>query len=113
MKKVSAVIRPERLDAVSATLEERGFGGFTITDVRGHGQSPAAKGEWRGSVYEIHVTHKIEVAVIVDDTEVADCVNAIVAGAYTGSVGDGLVTVSDLDAVYQIRAAQPVPPAAV
>lgn len=113
MKKVTAIIRPDRLDVVTATLEERGFGGFTITDVRGHGQSPAAKGEWRGSTYEVHVTHKIELGVIVDDDEVAACVNAVIAGAYTGSVGDGLVTVSDLAAVYQIRAGAPAPPATV
>ncbi len=113
MKKVTAIIRPDRLDPVSTMLEERGLGGFTIADVRGHGQSPTAKGEWRGSTYELHVTHKIEIGLIVDDAEVTDCVNAIIAGAYTGNLGDGLVTVSDLAAVYQIRAGQPAPPAAV
>jgi nitrogen regulatory protein PII len=113
VKKVSAIVRPDRVDAVSAILEERGFGGFTIADVRGHGQSPSATGEWRGSMYELHVTHKIEIGLIVDDAEVTDCVNAIIAGAYTGNLGDGLVTVSDLAAVYQIRAGQPAPPATV
>jgi nitrogen regulatory protein P-II 1 len=113
VKKVTAVIRPDRLDEVSLTLERAGLGGFTITDVRGHGQSPSATGEWRGSAYEIHVTHKIEIGVIVDDEEVIACVNAIISGAYTGNVGDGLVTVSDLAAVYQIRAGAPEAPAAL
>lgn len=107
MKKVCAVIRPERLDTVSSELEERGFVGFTILDVRGHGHSAAAKGEWRGSAYELHVTHKLLIEVIVEDGEVESCVRAVIAGARTGAVGDGLVTVSDLDAVYSIRAGLP------
>jgi len=103
MKKVSAVFRPDRLDAVSHQLEEANFGGFTVTDVRGHGQSPERVGEWRGQTYELHVTHKLMVEVIVEDDEVDAVVRAILAGAQTGAVGDGLITVSELAAVYSIR----------
>ena len=67
MKKVEAVFRPDRLEAVSAALEAAGYGGFTITDVRGHGQSPEKVGEWRGQTYELHVTHKLQIEIIVED----------------------------------------------
>src|SRR5438067_8451689 len=103
MKKVEAVFRPDRLDAVSAALEAAGYGGFTIMDVRGHGQSPEKVGEWRGQTYELHVTHKLMIEIIVEDGEVDGAVKAIMAGAHTGAVGDGLVTVSDLAAVFSIR----------
>jgi nitrogen regulatory protein PII len=103
MKKVAAVFRPERLSTVTAELEKAGLHGFTIADVRGHGQSPEAVGEWRGQTYEVHVTHKLSMEIIVDDAEVEAAVKAIVTGARTGSVGDGLITVSDVAAVYQIR----------
>jgi nitrogen regulatory protein PII len=103
MKKVEAVFRPERLDNVSAALEASGYSGFTIMDVRGHGQSPEKVGEWRGQTYEISVTHKLLVEIIVEDTEVEGVVAAILAGAHTGEVGDGLITVADLAAVYSIR----------
>jgi len=103
MKKVEAVFRPERLDHVSAALEHAGYGGFTIMDVRGHGQSPEKVGEWRGQTYELHVTHKLLIEIIVEDNEVDGVVKAILAGAHTGAVGDGLITVADLAAVYSIR----------
>ena len=110
MKKIEAVFRPERLDHVARSLDEAGFQGFTITDARGHGRSPDKVGEWRGVAYEMLVTHKLSITVIVEDTEVEDAVRAIVRGAATGSTGDGLITVSDLAAVYRIT--PPAPPSA-
>src|SRR5438093_6590347 len=103
MKKVEAVIRPERFDNVAAILEEEGFSGFTISDVRGHGQSPEKVGEWRGQTYELHVTHKLQISMIVEDDEVQGVVRAIMAGARTGAVGDGLITVYDVATVFSIR----------
>jgi len=107
VKRVEAVVRPERLGQIAAELERHGFQGFTIADVRGHGQSPEKKGEWRGQPYELHVTHKLLVVVIVEDKEVNDAVTAIVRGGYSGKLGDGLITVSDIVGVYQIRAGIP------
>lgn len=108
MKRIEAIIRPERLAAVSASLEASGLTGFTIADVRGHGQSPERVGEWRGQSYEVHVTHKLAIELIVEDDEVTKGVGAIVAGAKTGNLGDGLITVSDVVGVYQIRTGMPV-----
>jgi nitrogen regulatory protein PII len=103
MKKVEAIFRPDRLDNVSAALEKHGYSGFTIMDVRGHGQSPEKVGEWRGQTYEVSVTHKLLIEIIVEDSEVEGVVAAIMTGAHTGQVGDGLITVADLAAVYSIR----------
>ena len=44
-----------------STGEEQGYSGFTVSDVRGHGQSPERRGEWRGQSYELHVTHKLAI----------------------------------------------------
>lgn len=103
MKRVEAVFRPEKLTEVAAALEQTGYAGFTIVDVRGHGQSPEKVGEWRGQTYELHVTHKLMIELIVEDHEVEGAVKAIMAGAHTGAMGDGLITVTDLAAVYSIR----------
>ena len=104
MKQVHAVFRPERLDNVVTSLNEAGFDGFTISDARGHGRSPERKGEWRGVPYEVTVTHKLEISVIVEDDEVEKAANAIARGAATGNLGDGLITVTELLAVFPIRA---------
>lgn len=105
MKQVHAVFRPERLDQVIASLHEAGFEGFTISDARGHGRSPERVGEWRGVPYEVTVTHKLEITVIVEDDEVEKAANAIARGAASGNLGDGLITVTELLAVFPIRAA--------
>jgi len=103
MKRVEAIFRPERLDSVVASLTEASFEGFTIQDARGHGRSPERVGEWRGVPYEVSVTHKLTIEVIVEDDEVEAVATAIARGASTGSLGDGLVTVTDLVAVFPIR----------
>ena len=107
MKRIEAIIRPERIDRVAETLDEAGVHGFTISDARGHGRSPDRIGEWRGVTYEMLVSHKIAVTVIVDDDEVEAAVMAIAKGAATGNVGDGLITVSALESVLQISAYSP------
>jgi nitrogen regulatory protein P-II 1 len=102
VKRIEAIIRPERLGDVAAALEARNLAGFTISDVRGHGSDPERTGEYRGNTYELLVAHKLLVTVFVEDDEVPAAVEAISSGASTGKVGDGLVTVSDLQAVYRI-----------
>ena len=109
MKRVEAIFRPERLDHVVASLDEAGFHGFTISDARGHGRSPDRVGEWRGVSYDMLVTHKLVITVYVEDAEVEPVARAIIRGAATGSLGDGFIGVSDLAAVYPIRARQPQP----
>jgi nitrogen regulatory protein P-II 1 len=103
MKRVEAIFRPERLDNVIASLTETGFEGFTIQDARGHGRSPERVGEWRGVPYEVTVTHKLAITVIVEDDEVEKVANAITRGASTGALGDGLIAVTDLVAAFPIR----------
>src|SRR5262249_4420162 len=98
--------RPERLDYVVASMDDAGFHGFTISDARGHGRSPDKVGEWRGVAYDMLVTHKLVINVFVEDDEVEPVARAIIRGAATGSLGDGFISVSDLAAVYSIRAPQ-------
>ena len=51
------------------------------------------------------VTHKLLVALFVEDDEVEDAVGAIAGGAATGQVGDGLVAVSEIAIMYRISGA--------
>lgn len=103
MKRVEAIIRPDKLTDVLLALEEKGFHGSTVSDVRGHGQQAVAKGSYRGDAFELHVIHKLTVQIVCEDTEVQRVVETILEAARTGTVGDGIVMVCDLAAVYQIR----------
>ena len=101
MKRVEGVIRPDRLGEVASLLESSGRTGFTMSDVRGHGQL-VKTGEYRGQAFEMLVNHKLLIIIFVEDDEVEIAVRAIVGGAATGQVGDGLVVVSDITAMYRI-----------
>jgi nitrogen regulatory protein P-II 1 len=104
MKRIEAIIRPDRVELVAEALDRAGITAFTIADVRGHGRAPDRVGEWRGVTYELLVTHKIAVTLLVDDDEVEAAVLAIASAASTGATGDGLITVSPVDSVHMISA---------
>ena len=101
MKRVEGIIRPDRLGEVASLLESSGLTGFTMSDVRGHGQL-VKTGEYRGQAFEMLVNHKLLIIIFVEDDEVEIAVRAIVGGAATGQVGDGLVVVSDIAEMYRI-----------
>ena len=106
MKRVEAIIRPERLGEVAAAA--RGGGsrtGFTISDVRGHGRAPEKTGEYRGHSYEMLVTPQAARSRCSSrTTRSTRPLGAIASGAATGQVGDGLVAVSEVDSMYRISA---------
>lgn len=103
MKKIEAVIRPEKLETVQQALTAAGFAGFMVLDVRGHGGEAAPVGEYRGTPFSLSVKHKLVVELVVDDAEVPVVVDAIAGAARTGQVGDGLILVTEVAQVYQIR----------
>lgn len=104
MKRVEAVIRPEKLEAVQAGLVGVGIEGITVSDVRGHGHAGAPQGSWRGDEFALSVVHKLEVQILCEDDEVGDVVTAILDAASTGKTGDGIVFVHEVSAAYPIRA---------
>lgn len=103
MKKVEAIIRSDKLDDVQSALLAKGFGGFVVADVRGHGAEGSPVGEYRGTPFTMSVRHKLMLQIVVDDDEVTEVVGCITDAARTGSVGDGIVLVTDVVGVIQIR----------
>jgi nitrogen regulatory protein P-II 1 len=103
MKLISAVIRPERLDAVKAALFAAEVTGLTISRVSGHGGERAQLQTFRGRpvVYEFHEKVKLEIAV--SEPFVERTIRAIVQAARTGGVGDGKIFVQPLERVVRIR----------
>jgi nitrogen regulatory protein P-II 1 len=103
MKKVEAVIRPEKVDDVRQALEEAGFAGITITEVEGHGKQKGITQVWRGETYRVTSLPKVKVEVVIGESDLEKCINTIVKAAQTGSVGDGKIFVSDISNVIRIR----------
>ena len=103
MKRLQAVIRPEKLEDVEAKLAALGVEGFMVYDVRGHGTESSPTGEWRGVPYAMSVKHKLLVDLLLEDGEVKAVSDGIREVARTGQPGDGLIFVLDVAEVVPIR----------
>ena len=103
MKKIEAIIRPEKLDDVRLGLERSGYPGITITDVEGHGLQKGVIQQWGGEEYRVDILPKIKVEIVAGDEESETIIQSILESAYTGGVGDGKVFVYDVSEAVRIR----------
>ena len=103
MKKVEAIIKPFKLDEVREGLAEAGITGLTVTEVKGFGRQRGHTELYRGAEYSVDFLPKVKVEVIVTDDLVDKAIDAIVAAARTGKIGDGKIFVMDVMQVVRIR----------
>lgn len=103
MKVVTAVIKPFRVDEVRAALLRVGVGGMTVRDARGSGRQDGHTETYRGVEYAVDSLPKVRVDVVVTDDECGAVVDAVMASAQTGQIGDGKVWVTPLEAVVRVR----------
>jgi nitrogen regulatory protein P-II 1 len=103
MKRIEAIIRPERLPPVKAALEEIGYPGMTIAEVKGHGVQKGITEQWRGRQYKVEFLPKLWLLIVVDDAHAGRVVDSILENAATGEVGDGKIFVSTVDEVIRVR----------
>lgn len=103
MKLITAIIKPFRLDDVRNALFELGIQGMTVTEVKGFGRQRGHTELYRGAEYVVDFLPKVRVEVAVAAENVESVVDAIIAAARTGKVGDGKIFVSDLTDVIRIR----------
>ena len=103
MKKIEAVIRPEKLEEVRKAIEAVGYPGLTITEAEGHGKQKGVVQQWRGETYRVEFLPKIKLELIVSDADAERIIQAIIQAAKTGAVGDGKIFVSDIRDVIKIR----------
>ena len=103
MKKIEAIIRRERLQAVQDALDELGVSGLTVSEVMGCGRQKGYTEQYRGSRVNISLLPKLKVESVVPDEVVDKSVDAIVGAAYTGETGDGRVFVYDVEQAVRIR----------
>jgi nitrogen regulatory protein P-II 2 len=103
MKLITAVVKPFRLDDVRNALAEVGVQGMTVTEVKGFGRQRGHTELYRGAEYVVDFLPKVKVEVAVTDELVDRVIEAIIAAAKTGKVGDGKIFVTELVEVYRIR----------
>ncbi len=103
MKLIIAIIKPFKLEEVKSALAEVGVEGMTVTEVKGFGRQKGHTEIYRGSEYTVDFLPKVKLEVAVTDDNVAKAIDAIVASAKTGKIGDGKVFVLPLEQVVRIR----------
>ncbi len=103
MKKITAMIKPFRLDAVREALAEVGVQGMTVSEVKGFGRQKGHTEIYRGAEYEVDFLPKIKIEVVLPEELVERAIEAIKNAAKTGKVGDGKIFVMNVEEVIRIR----------
>ena len=103
MKRIEAIIKPFKLDDVKERLRAIGVNGMTVSEVKGFGRTGGKTEIYRGSAYVVDFVPKIRVEVICADAVANDVIQAIVAAAKTGKIGDGKIFVTAVEQVVRIR----------
>lgn len=103
MKKIEAVIKPFKLDAVKAVLSGAGIDGMTVTEVKGFGRQKGHTEIYRGSEYTVDFLPKVKVEIVLSDADAPKIANLIVGAARTGKIGDGKVFILPVESLLRIR----------
>jgi len=103
MKKIEAVIRPEKMDNVKDALGRWGIHGMTVTEVIGCGLQKGWVGTYRGKEYTLNLLPKIKIEIVTDDQMVDEVVNVIVQAARSGQIGDGKIFITAVADAVRIR----------
>ena len=106
MKKIEAIVRQHKLDDIKNALMEMGILGMTVTEVRGFGRQKGQTETYRGAEYVVEFVPKLKLEVVVTDEQSSSVLDAILAAAQTGQIGDGKIFVSDISEVVRIRTAE-------
>ncbi len=103
MKKIEAIIKPFKTEAVKEALAAVGVEGMTLSEVRGFGRQKGHSEIYRGSEYTVDFLPKVKFEIVVTDEQAQRVVEAILHSAKTGKIGDGKVFVTDVEEAIRIR----------
>lgn len=103
IKRIEAIIRPERLEPLRFHLEQVGYPGMMVTELEGHGKQRGIEQQWRGTRYRTAFIPKVRVEIVCADKAVKNIVDVIVDVCRSGSVGDGKIFISPVADAIRIR----------
>jgi len=103
MKKIEAIIKPFKLDALKATLQDIGVTGMTVSEVKGFGRQKGHTEIYRGAEYNVDFIPKVKVEMVILADMVEQVVSTIITATQTGKIGDGKIFVIPVDGVTRIR----------
>lgn len=111
MKLVTGIVKPFKLQDVKAALETFGVAGMTVSEVQGYGRQRGHTEVYRGAEYRVDFVPKMRIEILVDDDDADDVVEVLVKSAVTGTIGDGKIWVTPIEALARVRTGQRGPDA--
>ena len=103
MKRITAIIKPYKLDDVREALSELDLTGMTVTEVKGFGRQKGHTELYRGAEYVIDFLPKIKIELVVSADIVETCIEKIIDAAKSGKIGDGKIFVEPVERIIRIR----------
>jgi nitrogen regulatory protein P-II 1 len=105
MRKIEAVIRPDRLQSVQEALRKTGYPGVMVTEMMGHGRQRGGHEDWPLDLRETYLP-KVKLEIVVEEKNHEEVVQTIVKAAWTGEMGDGKIFVSDVRDAIRVRTSE-------
>ena len=103
MKKITAIVRPEKLEPLKEALFAAQVSGMTVSQVQGCGKQHGWKEHYRGTEVLLNMIPKVKFELVAADDQVQSLVGLIRATARTGEVGDGKIFIFPVEDVVRIR----------
>lgn len=111
MKLITAIVKPFKLDDIKNAIESAGISGMTVSEASGYGRQRGHTEVYRGAEYRIDLVPKVRIELLVNDEQVYDVVDLIVAAANTHRIGDGKIWVTAVEEVIRVRTGERGPAA--
>jgi len=103
MKMITAIIKPERFEFVKKALEDKGYVGMTISEVKGRGEQKGISLEYRGGKMTVDLLPKVKLEIVIRDKDVDDLIATLTGAARTGKIGDGRIFIVPVEKSIRIR----------
>jgi nitrogen regulatory protein PII len=103
LRKIEAVIKPHKLDAVKEALSRAGVAGMTVTEVRGFGKQKGREEIPHGEAVTIDFLPKLKVEVVCREKDAVALSEILVRAARTGKIGDGKIFITAVEEAIRIR----------
>lgn len=111
MKLIIAYVKPERLNDVKQALYEAQVYNMSVTNIVGSGRQRGFSETYRGVEQEVNLLKKVRIEIGINEDFVEQAKKAVIKGARTGEIGDGVLFVLPVEEAMRIRTGEEGPPA--
>ena len=103
MKKITAIIKPFKLEEVREAITSQGVQGMMVSEIKGYGRQSGHTEIYRGAEYTVNFVPKLRLELVVDDGLAEGVADTIAKAAHTGKIGDGKIFIADVDQAIRVR----------